>query len=156
MYKITSLQITNNNTQNFKASFYIDGKPARLHLSKLHDTNYVYIGSLRIVSNVYGKIMCGDGEVNEHMMHEEELFMQYTIDANVYDKYIAGKIINAWFGAGQQMTAEVLNQILSSQTVATPAAEPEPAPKSKKRITSKTKKADVEQVIADNYKKGKQ
>ncbi|MBK5013984.1 hypothetical protein [Pantoea sp. S62] len=141
MYKITSLQITNNNTQNFKASFYIDGKPARLHLSKLHDTNYVYIGSLRIVSNVYGKIMCGDGEVNEHMMHEEELFMQYTIDSNVYDKYIAGKIIHAWFVAGQQMTVEVLNQILTSHPVEKPAVEPEPeqAPKPKKRITSKTK-----------------
>ncbi|MGC1048600.1 hypothetical protein WKH01_12415 [Pantoea agglomerans] len=130
---ITNIQIINNNTANFKATFYYHGKPFRVHFSTLHSINFVYTAGMRITVNSYGQIMNGDTELDEHNWYEEKLFMKFTQDEYVYEKYLAGKLLTTWTINGF-MSTELFNQVLNAPII------PEPQTQSKSPTKRKRKK----------------
>ncbi|HGE8349146.1 TPA: hypothetical protein ACGD69_000464 [Serratia marcescens] len=111
--------IINNNPNNFKANYVIDGKEQYTQLSKIADT-YVRISRRVIVQvNPYGRIY-GDGhEITQHQMTEEELFQNSTIDPLSQQKKVAAELLAAYHSNNCQMTEELLVLVLKQEPVKT-------------------------------------
>ncbi|MEP9010037.1 hypothetical protein [Enterobacter kobei] len=110
--------LVNNNPNNFKVTYVIDGQEQRAQLSNVADT-YVRISRRVIIQvNPYGRIF-GDGhEITQHTMTEEELFQESTVDALAIQKQYAGLLLEAFYNNGNEMTEELLELILNPTPLA--------------------------------------
>lgn len=104
--------IINNNPNNFKVTYIVDGQEQRAQLSNVADT-YVRISRRAIVQvNPYGRIF-GDGqEITQHQMTEEELFQNSTVDPLCQQKKIAAELLMSYYNNENQMTVELLELVL--------------------------------------------
>lgn len=116
-------KIINNNPQNFKVEYEIDGQKQTAHFqadSTRYGSSGVRIARHRTITiNTYGTIM-GDGQtITQHHMSEEELFQESTVDALAIQKKYAGLLLEAFYSNGNEMTEELLELILNPNTVTT-------------------------------------
>lgn len=113
--------IINNNPNNFKVQYEIDGIPQHVHLkantAKYQGMQYVRIDKhINVAVNPYGRVY-GDGEeITQHLMREEQLFQRYTVDPLTYHKKLAGEILTAYYNNDSTMTVELFDSIAKSQT----------------------------------------
>ncbi|HCM9229301.1 TPA: hypothetical protein N5L21_000899 [Enterobacter bugandensis] len=110
--------VINNNPQNFKFTYEVDGRLQKGQLSTIHG-DYIKVAPRIIVQmNPYGRIF-GDGhEITQHTMTEEELFQNSTVDPLAEQKRVAAQLLEAYYLNHKEMTEELLELILNPTPLA--------------------------------------
>ncbi|RVS46495.1 hypothetical protein EOL00_27755, partial [Citrobacter freundii] len=114
--------VINNNKQNFKVQYEVDGLEQQAHLQGdtthygrlITGNSWVRIARHQNATrNAYGKIYGAGEEITQHHMTEEELFQNSLVDPLTHQKKIAGLLLDAFYSNNQEMTVELLDTVLN-------------------------------------------